>query len=162
MLKIRKARLADLQTLVSLWKQLSRHHVGFGADSRALRPHLSRRQDAARNFAKWVQQYIGSRSGVVYFAEVDGRPVGYSLIFIKQNLAISKVNRVGYISDLFVKEGFRGQGIGSKLTNEALKWFRGKGIRHVSLHVLEKNRRPQSIYRKWGFFPFLVEMRKNL
>ena len=109
-----------------------------------------------------ARKYIGSKNGVVHLAEMGGKPAGYSLILIKQNPGVPRVSKIGYISDLFVKEEFRGRGISSKLTQEAMEWFRRKGIRYVSLNVLAENRAPQSIYKKWGFFPFVVEMRKNL
>ena len=37
-----------------------------------------------------------------------------------------------------------------------------RALTAYNLNVLEKNRVPQSIYKKWGFFPYVVEMRKNL
>jgi GNAT superfamily N-acetyltransferase len=95
-------------------------------------------------------------------AEVDGNAVGYSFIFIKPNPFSLKITKLGYIDHLLVKQEFRGQGISSALNSKAMGWFRRKRIRHLSLHVLEPNKTAQAIYRKWGFFPFVVEMRKNL
>ena len=162
MLTIRKARRSDLDALVSLWKELSEHHVSFGRRDRNLTPHLRQRPDAARVFAAWARKHVGSRKGVVYLAEVDGKPAGYTLVFIKRNPFHSKVREIGFIDQLLVKGKFRGRKISSALFREAMVWFRRKRIRHLSLFVMERNRIPQSIYRKWGFFPFVVEMRKNL
>ena len=162
MLTVRKARPSDLPAVVSLWKELSKHHAVFARDNRILRPHLSRRPDAAQNFARWARSYIGSKNGVVHLAEIGATPAGYSLIFIKRNPPVSKIAKIGYVSDLLVKMEFRGRGVSSALKNEAMKWFRQKGVKYVSLNVLADNRVPQSIYRKWGFFPFVLEMRKNL
>jgi GNAT superfamily N-acetyltransferase len=162
MLTIRKACRSDLKTLVSLWKEFAKYNAALAPANKALRPHLKRRRDAAKKFAVWSRKYIGSKNGVVFLAEMDGRPVGYSLVFIKRNPLTSRISTLGYISDLFVREDFRGKGISSKLTNEVIKWFRRKGIRHLSLHVLEVNHVPRSIYKRWGFFPFVIEMRKDL
>jgi GNAT superfamily N-acetyltransferase len=159
---IRKARRSDLKTVVSLWQQLMERHASFAPANKALAPHLASRPGAAREFSAWARKHIGSRSGIVLLAEVEERPVGYCLIFIRRIPYFSRLKRVGHIGDLLVVKEFRGWGISSLLKEEALQWFRRKGIKHVALNVLEKNRVPQSIYKKWGFFPFVVEMRKNL
>jgi GNAT superfamily N-acetyltransferase len=162
MLTIRRARRSDLKTIVSLWQQLSNHHATFAPSNKPLAPHVVRGPGAARSFSIWARKHIGSKSGVVFLAEVDAKPAGYCLVFIRRLPLISRVNKLGPIADLLLLKEFRGQGISSKLKNEAMQWFRKKGIKHVSLNVLEKNRVPQSIYKKWGFFPYVVEMRKNL
>ena len=99
---------------------------------------------------------------MIQLATMDGKPAGYSLVFIKTNPFNSRIRKIGLIDHLFVKKELRGRKISSALVREAITWFRRKGIRHLSLFVLERNRIPQAIYRKWGFFPFVVEMRKNL
>lgn len=162
MVNTRKARSSDLKTIVSLWKQLSSHHASFAPRNQSLAPHLASRPGAAMSFATWARKHIGSRNGVVFLAEMDARPVGYCLLFIRHIPLISRVTKLGHIADLLVLKECRGQGISSKLKNEAMQWFRRKGIKYISLNVPEKNRVPQSIYKKWGFFPFMVEMRKDL
>ena len=98
----------------------------------------------------------------VYIAEVDGEVVAYALIFIMTLPPIPRLRRLGYISDMYVKEKYRSLGIASKLYEEATKWFRRKGIKHLSLIVLKGNDLAHSIYEKWGFFDNFVEMRKRI
>jgi GNAT superfamily N-acetyltransferase len=162
MLTIRKARRSDVKTLVAMWKEFAKYNVSLAPGNKVLAPHLKRSSNAARTFAIWARKHIGSRNGVVFLAEMDRRPAGYSLVFIRRNPVIARINTFGYISDLFVREEFRGQGISSKLKNEVTKWARRKGLRHLSLHVVDVNRVPKSIYERWGFFPFVIEMRKDL
>jgi ribosomal protein S18 acetylase RimI-like enzyme len=161
-LTIRKAKRSDVPALLLLWRELFDHHTSFGHTDRKLSPLLQRGRETARRFAAWAGKNIGSKKGVVYLAEVDGRPAGYVLAFIKPNPFNLRIKKLGYIDQLVVKKELRGQGISSALNRMAIEWFRSKRIRHLSLHVLEPNRVAQSIYRKWGFFPFVVEMRKNL
>src|SRR5277367_3861006 len=97
---IRKARRSDLKTIVSLWKELAAHHSSFGPGNKELAPHLARRPGAAKNFASWARKHIGSRNGAVFLAEIDAKPAGYCLIFIRQGVSIARVNKFGYISDL--------------------------------------------------------------
>lgn len=161
-LTIRKARRSDIPAILSLWRELVDHATGFGRRDRRLAPLLLGGRKASRTFVAWVRKNIGSRNGVVYLAEVDGNAVGYIVIFIKPNPFSLKITKLGYIDHLLVKQEFRAQGISSALNSKAMGWFRSKRIRHLALHVLEPNKTAQAIYLKWGFFPFVVEMRKNL
>jgi ribosomal protein S18 acetylase RimI-like enzyme len=148
--------------LSSLRAELADYHTAFVRRYRQLAPHLHEGPEATQHFAALVRRIIGSKKGIAYLAEVDGKPIGYSFAYIKPNPFKPKAAKLGYIEDLYVKKEFRGQGIGSALTRETVAWFRGKGIKYLSLNVLAKNQAAQAIYRKWGFFPLAVEMRKNL
>ena len=130
--------------------------------SEELKPLLIRKKDAARIFRKFVQKNIRSKIGIVHIAEINGKPVGYSLAFIKDNVRVYKTEKVGYISDLFIKKESRAKGISSKFKDEAIKWFRKKGINHISIAVHKENRLAYSIYRKWGFLDYHIEMRRKI
>ena len=159
---IRKARRSDLQAVVSLWRIFTKYLREIGSRTPVLRPHVRMRRDAPKEFARWARKQIGSKNGVVFLAESEGKPVGYCLIFIRTLPSMSMIGKIACIGDLFVLEELRGQGISTMLKDEAVGWLRRKGIRHVTLFVLERNRIPQAIYKKWGFVPFVIEMRKNL
>ena len=159
---VRKAQLSDIPVIVSLWRELANHHARFARRDSKLAPHLRRQPNEPSLFAAWARKQIRSRNGAVYLALMDGKPIGYSLVFIKTNRFNPEIRRIGFIDHLHVTKQFRGRRISSALTGETIAWFRAKGIRYVSLNVLEPNRTPQAIYRKWGFFPFAMEMRKNL
>lgn len=162
MLTIRKARQSDLKAVSTLWKEFARYFDGLAVGNKTLAPHMKRKRGAPESFMRWARRHIGSKRGALFLAEVDGRPVGYSFIYIKRNPGITKIDTFGYVEDLFVRERFRGQGISSQLMNESMKWFLHRKIRHISLHVLDENHIPRTIYEKWGFFPFITEMRKDL
>ena len=161
-LTICKAKLSDVPVVIALRQELAAYHIAFARRDRKLAPHLHEGSGAVRHFAALVQKVIKSHKGIVYLAEVNGRPAGYSFAYIKPNPLKPMASRLGCIDDLYVRKEFRGQRIGSALTRKTIAWFRGKGIRHLTLNVLEQNRTAQGIYRKWGFFPLAVKMRKNL
>ena len=163
MITIRTARLADVPTLTKLWSEFVKDQTEIIIRNNPnSKPYLVKRPDAAKNFSDWAQRKVRSRSARVYIAEVDGKPAGFSLIFIRTGPPIMRLRGLGYIDDLFVKEEYRGLGISSKLYREATKWFRQKGMRHVALTVGTGNEPAHSIYKKWGFFDYHVEMRKKL
>jgi GNAT superfamily N-acetyltransferase len=111
---------------------------------------------------KWVRKWIASANGLVLVATVGGEVVGYSLNFIKDNVPVYKVRKIGYVGDLFIQKGFRGKGIGSKFKSEAFRWFRKKGMKYASICVHENNREARKLYNVWGFEDFHIEMRRKL
>jgi len=49
-----------------------------------------------------------------------------------------------------------------KYTVNAIKWFKKKGMKFVSLGMYPDNKDAHSIYEKWGFFDYHLDMRKEI
>jgi len=81
---------------------------------------------------------------------------------IKKNTPIFSLEKLGHISDLFVRKKFRGIGISSMFRDEAIRWFKKKRMKYATLDVYPDNVIPYKIYKKWGFFDFHLEMRKKI
>jgi GNAT superfamily N-acetyltransferase len=160
---IRKADLKDVTDTVDLWKEFMKYHDEIIIKkNKKVKPYLTKKKNAADIFRKYVQKIILSKDSITHVAEVEGRLAGYSLNCINNNIPVFKIKKIGYMSDLFVKKEFRGLGISTKLKNEAIKWFKKKGIKYVSIKVHNDNELAHSIYKKWGFFDFHTEMRKKI
>lgn len=127
-----------------------------------LKPYLKRKDNSQDIMKEFIQKNIKSKNAVVYIAEIEGKLVGYCLICIKDNIAIFNLKKIGYISDLFVKKGYRGKGISSEFMDAASKWLKNRKINHISLVVKKDNKSAYSIYKKWGFLDYHIEMRKRL
>jgi len=55
------------------------------------------------------------------------------------------------LNDVFVKEEYRGKGIGKKLLKTALEWFDQKRIQRIELRVDAKNREAIAFYKEHDF-----------
>ncbi|MBI4451921.1 GNAT family N-acetyltransferase [Candidatus Woesearchaeota archaeon] len=163
MITIRKAILKDVPNILKLWMEFMKEHDGIiFKQTPKLMPLLTRKKDAAEIFRKFVQKNIRSKNGILHIAEINGNPVGYSLAFIKDNVRVYKTEKVGYISDLFIKKENRTKGISSRFKDEAIKWLRKKGIKHISIAVHKENKLAYSIYQKWGFLDYHIELRRKI
>ena len=161
MISIRRAKPKDIDALAALWNGLMSHHTKlYGRDARAV--NLKLRKDAESIWRKYVLKQMRSPNGLVLIVEYDGVPVGYSLNLIKPNIPVFRIRKLGYMSDLYLKPGYRGKGVGTRLRNEAFRWFRKKGIRHASIAVHALNFVSRKIYGRWGFSEYHVEMRRRL
>lgn len=162
-MRIRKAVLKDVQAIVDLSDDFMRDHSKIVLKrNRRLKPHITLRKDANALFRKHVVKQIRSKNGGVFVVDDNGKLNGYMMFFIKKNIPLFKLVRFGYISDLYLKKGARGIRLSSRLKDIAIKWFRKKGIKYISLSVYPDNRLAHSIYRKWGFFDHHIEMRRKI
>ena len=84
------------------------------------------------------------------------------MVFIKDNIPIFELKELGYFSDLYVKKQFRKLGISSKLRDEAIKWFKKKKMKYISIALYPDNKFAHSVYKKWGFMDYHIEMRREI
>lgn len=78
----------------------------------------------------------------VFAAEKDQKLLGYAIA--------AKDDDYRIIKSLYVSPEAQGQGVGSKLFNEALKWLEADEY-EVILHVVTANHRAIALYERLGF-----------
>ncbi len=162
-MKIRKARLKDVPGIVDLWKEFIREHDRVVLNNNPkLKPYMKKRKNAQDIFIGILKNNIRSGNGLVLVAESGGKLAGYGIFRINKGHPVFSIERIGCISDIFIKKGFRGKGISSLFRDDAIKFFRKKGIKHLSLQVFSANSHAHEIYRKWGFQDYLIDMRKPI
>ena len=153
----------DVYAIVNLWTEFMEDHDNIVLKiNKKLMPYTLRKKSGTKNFSEFVNKCIKSKNMEIYIAKVDDVSVGYSLIYIKDEIPIFKVKKLGYISDLFVKKEFRKKKISSKLMAVSMAWFRKKGLKHTSIILYADNPYAHTVYKKWGFFDYKIEMRRNL
>ena len=76
-------------------------------------------------------------------AELDGRVIGYAGAWI--------VMDESHITNIAVEEGFRGQGIGKRLTAALLQYLSNLGASYATLEVRVSNERAIRMYQSLGF-----------
>jgi GNAT superfamily N-acetyltransferase len=160
---VRRAEIKDVSIIVRLWKEfMLDHDKEVLAKHPQFKPYQERKKMGYKNFEAFAAKNIKSKESIVLIAEVDGRAAGYCLAYIKENIPVFKLTKLGYISDMFVKKEFRNLRLSSAFKDETLKWFKEKGINHVSLAVNDGNDYARAVYRKWGFEDYHIEMRKGI
>lgn len=160
-MRIRNAVIKDVPMIVDLWKELFLYHKKL-PKSNKIKIHQELKSGAEDIFAQWVRKNIRSKNSAVLVAETNKKIVGYCLIYTKLNIPVFKIGELGHISDLYIKKDYRDIGIGSKFQIEAFKWFRKKGIKHVSLLVDAKNNGAHKFYKNHGFSDLYIEMRGDV
>ena len=59
----------------------------------------------------------------------------------------------GWIGGVGILRGYRGRGIGTRLMGEAERMLAAKGVREVSLEVIEGNSGAEELYKRLGYHP---------
>ena len=94
----------------------------------------------------WLRRF--ARDSADYFvAEVDGRIVGNLGIAAYEQLQTAHRATLG----MSVLQPYRGQGIGTRLLETAIRWCESRSLARLELEVLSNNPRAQRLYERHGF-----------
>ena len=103
------------------------------------------------------------RKDKLYIAAIHrDRIVGFAYA---QTAAASKVDKsktVGWLSEIFITKAYRRKGVGDKIWDEILAWFKLKKVSFLQLNVFCNNERAVEVYKKWGFKPYTMIMSRKL
>lgn len=95
--------------------------------------------------ARHIDDDVGANHAGFFVAEMDGSPVGY--VSTQIDTAAGK----GRIANLAVAGELRGQGIGRRLIEHALEYFRGEGLAYAVIETMAENAVGQYLYPACGF-----------
>ena len=69
---------------------------------------------------------------------------------------------IGYLLGIYIEEGYRRKGLGTKMVKAAEEWCRINGLVHMSLNVSSMNETAMALYNKCGYSPQSTVMRRLL
>jgi len=115
-----------------------------------------------KRFREFLEGLSKEDENQVLVSEINGRIVGF-LMFMKQARSMLRLRRSrAMITDLYVDEEYRHQGLASKLLERCLEHLRSTGVEEVRVSVLADNARAVSLYRKLGFTDHMIMMNRPL
>jgi aminoglycoside 6'-N-acetyltransferase I len=149
---IRRAQLSDREQIVAmrllLWPECSR-------------------EDEARDFDAFLTSGAASGMPAAILVAEDGN--GLLAGFIEAGLrshadGCDIAHPVGFVEGWFVREEFRGRGMGGELMRAAEEWARAHGCREMASDALIDNRPSEEAHRALGFevVDRCVHLRKSL
>jgi ribosomal protein S18 acetylase RimI-like enzyme len=129
------ATLADEEVLAELMREFYAHEGLDYARSRA--------RDAFRTLV------ADPALGRVWLFRAGGGMVGYAAVTVCYSLEFA--GRYALVDELYVREGWRGRGIGARALELAVEACRELGVAAVRLEVDTWNTRAMALYRRLGF-----------
>ena len=131
----RVAEPADADTLVEMMRDFNAHErIAF--DETEVRDVLA-------------QLFANDAYGLLFLILLGEKVAGY--VVIAFGFSIEFRGRDAFIDELFVKDEFRGRGLGAAALRHVEGICRDRGIRALHLEVDRGNTRAQSVYARAGF-----------
>lgn len=113
-----------------------------------------------------TMENVARFQGKIIFAESEGNVCGMIVGFLieqsPEDLLECAPMKAGKIKELFVAEGWRGQGIGRALVERMEEYFRELGCDRVFVHCFGPNKGARECYKKLGFEEWGVDHVKRL
>ena len=132
---LRPALPSDVEGIVALMREFYVHERIELDEGRARRALTELIADPALGGVWWIE----GRDG----------PAGYMVVTIGYSLEFA--GRFALLDELYVREGFRGGGVGARAVDEAAAACAAWGVRALRLEVAWENEPAQRLYRRLGF-----------
>ncbi|GBR73402.1 acetyltransferase GNAT family protein [Candidatus Termititenax aidoneus] len=134
-ISLRRGTEADAELLLEFIRALAEYeHLIVSSDAEILRRDV----------------FLDKRAEAV-FAEIAGQPVGMALFFFTYSTFSGR--KVIYLEDIFVKDAFRGQGIGKELLCYVARLAVEQNCDRLDWAALSWNKPAQDFYQKLGAVP---------
>ena len=151
-MQIRPARVNDVDKVLALVTKIVALHEVWDE------VRFAAREDAADMYDHWLRGRVDDDDAVFLIAEREGFVVGFLIATVDNNIPIYKLDRYGFVHDLWVEEMYRNEGIGRSMTMLALERFKALGVTQVRLDTATKNESARAMFAQCGFRTSTVEM----
>ena len=152
---IRPAVPGDLGAMGRLWVEL----MDFLTERDE---HMAVVENAEEMWKRWTGGRIEDEDALVAVAERGGELVGFCIALLKERIPLYRRRRYGEIIELAVTAKHRGAGVGVRLYDCAVGWFKSRGVDWVCLEVSSANEVGVAFWEKCGFKPFLETMQRDI
>jgi len=132
---IRKASLEDVPQLVEMMAE-------FYSGS----PYTLNPRRATEAFTALLND---ERLGHVWFIQAGPKDVGYMVVTLCHSMTYG--GPMAVIDDLFVRQAFRGAGLGKAVMTEVRSFYAGHGIRAMRVETGRDNAAALAVYKRVGF-----------
>jgi ribosomal protein S18 acetylase RimI-like enzyme len=155
MITIREAREDELLKAGELWSDFMRFNGRFD-NSFAIR-------DKAKDiFSKEMLEKFPTNDYRLAVADDGGKLVGFCFSYISRKPKYFKIQRFGFIGDLYVTPTHRRMGVGKDLVKDAMNFFAKHRVSQIELLVAVKNDTAIKFWESYGFNQLLTWMYKRI
>lgn len=147
MAEIREAKLEDIQQLMKLEKSLFSRWDEFDPIDK-----INNEWFYSESHKKHLTDVLKDSKNKVFVLVDKNNIIGY----VKAHLFCREpfLEKVGYVSELFVKKSYRSQGRGKQLLDETLKWFKQQKLKWTTTSTQLLDSEAISFWKKRGYEEF--------
>ncbi len=153
-MRVRKAKVEEAPALNRLLFNLMVRFEKMDSFDRQDRSYWKNRNTAA------IRKVIRARDKDFIVVEENKKIVALIELVVSKREGIFKIKNNGHIETTFVSPRYRGKGYGKILLNEAVKWFKKRKLRHITVGTHAKDIGANSFWKKMGFKEYNIKYRK--
>jgi len=148
-MKIRKVNIQDLEKLREIGKLTFVDTYSSENSEENMKEYLENGFSTEK-----IKSELTDKNAEFYFAELDGKVIGYLKVNFGESQTEIKVKNALEIERIYVLKEFHGKKVGQILLDKALELAKEKNVENVWLGVWEENPRAIRFYKKNGFVEF--------
>jgi GNAT superfamily N-acetyltransferase len=152
-LRIRKAKKGDIEWIVDMAREFELYLLDID-DS------LIQEPPPKEVFKRVLLKGFGDEKHSIFVAEKDGRLTGFADNCVYPEFLHGGMS--AYLHNIFVREGYRGQGIGKALLDTMVEEAKARGAVAIHVPVKTKNIKAIEFYMKRGIREQLAMMEVRL
>ncbi len=151
-MKIRKATLKDFE-------QLKKLRAEFFLLEASTDKYVNK-EWVKRGLPIALGKSLRNKDEIHLVAEENKQLVGYAASEIIKNPGWATYKKQGHLYNLYITPEHQKEGIGTKLLEKSLEWFKEKKIQDLKIMSYVENARARKLYNKYGFKDYLLILKK--
>jgi ribosomal protein S18 acetylase RimI-like enzyme len=148
----------DFETIRSFVESIQEHE-------RAQVPELKQGVEIGLDYTKMLIDMIANRQGCILVARADNTTIGFACAWIDEDddlLLREEARKYAYVSDLFVRETWRGQGIARLLLQAVGNEMQQHGCKYIRICTKASNHAALKCYEATGYSAYEIILSKSL
>jgi len=155
-IKIRRARIEDLKQVQDLSLLL------FKKETKEYDEALDENWTFSKIGTKFFSDHIQAEKNCTLIAEDGEQVIGYLAGGLNKKCSWRKIGKIASLKNLFIKDEYRGQGVGTELVKMFKDWCREKKIQRIDVTAAARNHAGINFYKKQGFEDYHVTLELSL
>lgn len=155
-MNIRRATIEDLKNVQELNSEL------FKKEDQDFGQNFDDTWSFSEDGTKCINGWIQNENSAVFVAEEENKIVGYAAGEIRELPVWRKKSKAAELVEIFLLNGYRGQGIGSEFLEKFIEWCKGKGVERIKIEASFGNADGIRFYKKHGFHEQEMVLEKEL
>lgn len=151
---VRKATGADREGIGRLWLEMMEFHRDYDPRFFQLKP------DALEIWLRHLDECLIDEEQIVLVAEAEDELVGFAMGRPNEDPPPFRTPPHGFVTNFLVSESWRRKGLGRRLFEALAAELHARNLREIRLSVAALNPSSNAFWRRMGFEPYLVHMRR--